>query len=259
MALLAGCAARATHPTAETRPAQPGLSNFEERWLTACREGGLVGTCPATLRRPYVYIDVVSQQAYRRSSCSELDPSAGAAMHAALGRERARLRACFSERDEGAWVEIKLAAKPESESSPGLDARSVSCVREVLEHALAGIDTANADAIVVGWRQNADHPEERGSLSKQGIREAIHSRIAEVRACYERALVVWPRLEGKVATKFIIDTDGSVAMVGTAETTFRNPALECCINSAVLGWRFDKPEGGGIVIVTYPFILEQVD
>ena len=37
----------------------------------------------------------------------------------------------------------------------------------------------------------------------------------------------------------------------------QNPALECCINNAVHGWRFPPPEGGGIVVVTYPFVLEQ--
>lgn len=35
-------------------------------------------------------------------------------------------------------------------------------------------------------------------------------------------------------------------------------ALECCINTAVHGFRFARPSGGGVVQVTYPFVLEQV-
>jgi hypothetical protein len=36
-----------------------------------------------------------------------------------------------------------------------------------------------------------------------------------------------------------------------------NPALECCINTALKGWQFAAPGNHGIVVVTYPFVLEQ--
>ena len=37
--------------------------------------------------------------------------------------------------------------------------------------------------------------------------------------------------------------------------TLDNPALECCINTAVRSWRFAPPEEGNIAIVTLPFVL----
>jgi outer membrane biosynthesis protein TonB len=70
---------------------------------------------------------------------------------------------------------------------------------------------------------------------------------------------VWPKLAGRTAAQFVIAPDGSVSIVHTAESSFDNPALECCINTAIRSWQFDRPAGGGVVVVTYPFILEQVD
>jgi hypothetical protein len=35
-----------------------------------------------------------------------------------------------------------------------------------------------------------------------------------------------------------------------------NPNVEQCIAQAVRRWEFPKPQGGGIVIVSYPFVLK---
>jgi hypothetical protein len=33
--------------------------------------------------------------------------------------------------------------------------------------------------------------------------------------------------------------------------------VESCINARVKSWQFPKPKGGGIVVVTYPFLFKQ--
>ena len=73
--------------------------------------------------------------------------------------------------------------------------------------------------------------------------------------CYDGALEVWPGLHGRHAPMVVIWFDGSVALARTQESTLDNPALECCINTAVRSWRFAPPTEGNIAIVTVPFVL----
>ena len=57
--------------------------------------------------------------------------------------------------------------------------------------------------------------------------------------------------------KFIISPTGQVQTAALAGSTMGNPKVEQCIVEAVRRWTFPSPEGGGIVVVTYPFLLEQ--
>jgi TonB family protein len=96
----------------------------------------------------------------------------------------------------------------------------------------------------------------KGSLSKEVIRRIVHRHINEVKFCYERELAKRPDLSGRVSIKFIISGSGSVQMAAVADSTIGAPVVENCIAEAVRRWSFPQPEGGGIVIVTYPFQLE---
>ena len=40
-------------------------------------------------------------------------------------------------------------------------------------------------------------------------------------------------------------------------TTTNTPELEKCIAGRVRTWVFPKPKGGGVVVVTYPFMFKQ--
>jgi len=95
----------------------------------------------------------------------------------------------------------------------------------------------------------------KGSLSKEVIRRIVHRHINEVKFCYERELSKRPDLSGRVAVKFIISGTGAVQMAAVASSTLGDPGVENCIAQAVRRWAFPQPEGGGIVIVTYPFQL----
>lgn len=97
----------------------------------------------------------------------------------------------------------------------------------------------------------------RGSLSKEVIRRIIGRHINEVKFCYEQELNQRPDLQGRVSVKFIISPTGAVQTAAKADSTMGNPKVDECIVQAVRRWVFPSPEGGGIVVVTYPFVLEQ--
>lgn len=95
----------------------------------------------------------------------------------------------------------------------------------------------------------------RGSLSKEVIRRVIRRHINEVKFCYEQQLNQRPDLEGRVTVRFIISPTGAVQNALVQQSTLGNQAVEGCIAAAVRRWTFPAPDGGGIVIVNYPFML----
>jgi len=98
----------------------------------------------------------------------------------------------------------------------------------------------------------------RGGLSKEVIRRVVHRHLAEVRHCYEQQLIERPDLQGRVSVKFIIVPSGEVRASVLAASTRGHPRVEQCVVDAVARWTFPQPEGGGMVVVTYPFVLQQV-
>ncbi len=96
-----------------------------------------------------------------------------------------------------------------------------------------------------------------GSLDKELIRKVIHANRGQIRYCYESQLNRFPKLNGKVAVKFIISPTGSVSTSSVAQSTIGNAELEACVAGRVRTWMFPKPKGGGVVIVTYPFLFAQ--
>jgi Ca-activated chloride channel family protein len=94
-----------------------------------------------------------------------------------------------------------------------------------------------------------------GALSKEVIRRVVRRHINEVRFCYEQQLQSDPSLQGRVVIKFVIDGKGDVVQAVVAESTFADTIIETCILHAVRRWKFPMPEGGGPVVVNYPFEL----
>jgi outer membrane biosynthesis protein TonB len=58
-----------------------------------------------------------------------------------------------------------------------------------------------------------------------------------------------------VTIQFTIAHTGIVAVSKVQKSTMGSPPVETCIARAVRRWKFPKPKGGGIVIVSYPFVL----
>ncbi len=95
----------------------------------------------------------------------------------------------------------------------------------------------------------------RGSLDKEIIRRIVRRHINEVRYCYEQALVTHPSLGGRLVVQFTIAPTGRVLASLLQSSTVGSPAVDACVVQAVKRWEFPQPEGGGLVMVSYPFQL----
>lgn len=104
-----------------------------------------------------------------------------------------------------------------------------------------------------------------GTLSKEYLQEQIQEIIPLVKQCYEQALLERPGTAGKLVVRFsivgdpelgglveqseIVDTEGGAADEG----------LSTCVRETMYALRLKAPEGGGRVVVTYPFIFRKSD
>ncbi|QSQ24753.1 adventurous gliding motility protein GltG [Pyxidicoccus parkwayensis] len=126
-----------------------------------------------------------------------------------------------------------------------------------------GTGTYGSGVGVLGGKQSVDvgitssDPEVMGSLDKELIRKVIQMNRGQIRYCYESLLNRFPKLGGKVSVKFVITATGSVASSSVAQSTAGNAELETCVAGRVRTWKFPEPKGGGVVVVTYPFIFKQ--
>lgn len=93
-----------------------------------------------------------------------------------------------------------------------------------------------------------------GGLSKEVIAKVIARHQNEIKYCYERELQKDPNLQGKVAVMFTIDGTGSVIEANVTEDTV-GKAVSGCMTQRIRRWKFPEPQGGGQVIVTYPWVF----
>ena len=94
-----------------------------------------------------------------------------------------------------------------------------------------------------------------GALDKSIIDRIVKKHLPQIRYCYQKELNKNPKLFGKIVVKFVISKEGAVSSASTKSSTMNNPIVEKCINSRFMRMRFPKPKGGGIVIVSYPFVF----
>jgi hypothetical protein len=94
-----------------------------------------------------------------------------------------------------------------------------------------------------------------GGLERSLIDEVVKRHMSSIRYCYQRELTKDPSLNGKIVIKFTIAKDGSVSASDVKSSTIGNGAVESCVKGRFLRMQFPEPKGGGIVIVSYPFIF----
>jgi TonB family protein len=94
-----------------------------------------------------------------------------------------------------------------------------------------------------------------GDLTQEIIRRIIRRHINEVKWCYEQELSHQPALAGKIDVQFTVAASGQVSMAAVQRSTIGNARVESCTVEAVRRWQFPKPLSGGVVIITYPFVL----
>lgn len=95
----------------------------------------------------------------------------------------------------------------------------------------------------------------QGSLSKEEIGRVIRRNLARFKYCYEKQLNSNPNLGGKISIYFTIAPTGSVARASVRETSMNDANVEACTVKVMNSLVFPKPRGGGIVVVTYPFVF----
>jgi hypothetical protein len=96
-----------------------------------------------------------------------------------------------------------------------------------------------------------------GTLDRADVDRVVRQHLREIKYCYQRQLQREPGLSGKVTVRFVIARDGSVSSATTKSSTLGSGAAETCINGRFLRMQFPEPKGGGIVIVTYPFVFAE--
>jgi TonB family protein len=95
----------------------------------------------------------------------------------------------------------------------------------------------------------------RGTLDKEIIRRTIRRHINEIKFCYEEELTRRPNLSGRIMVQFAIAGTGQVISSVLQSSTIGNARVENCAVQAVKRWPFPQPRGGGLVMVSYPFVL----
>lgn len=96
-----------------------------------------------------------------------------------------------------------------------------------------------------------------GALDPALIDGMIKRHLASFRFCYQRQLQSEPELSGKVTLQFVIAKDGSVSRSKVKSSSMGSAAVESCLSERMLRLRFPEPKGGGIVMVTYPFVFSR--
>lgn len=100
-----------------------------------------------------------------------------------------------------------------------------------------------------------------GTLDASYIQEALQEVTPLMKDCFEAALPAHPDLHGTVVLRFTISGDPDLAgMVADSavvedETNIDDKGLRECMQESMYAARFDPPEHGGDVVVTYPFTL----
>jgi hypothetical protein len=99
-------------------------------------------------------------------------------------------------------------------------------------------------------------PTVQGALDRNIIRRIVRAHINEIRFCYNAGLTRDPNLAGRVEINFVIGATGSVGAAVVQSSTLPDTSVGACMAAATKRWMFPQPDGGGVVVVTYPFVLD---
>lgn len=95
-----------------------------------------------------------------------------------------------------------------------------------------------------------------GDLDRSLIDDVIKGHMTTIRDCYQRELIAHDGvLGGKLVMKFTIAKDGAVSAADVKSSTLADPDVDTCMIDVFKSMQFPSPTGGGIVIVSYPFLF----
>jgi hypothetical protein len=99
----------------------------------------------------------------------------------------------------------------------------------------------------------------RGSLDKEIIRRIIRAHQNEIKYCYEQQLQKDHKLEGRLVLRLVID-NGKVVGSSIVDSQMENDAeIGACVAQAGRRFMFPAALGGGITIVSYPYVFRRAD
>jgi len=93
-----------------------------------------------------------------------------------------------------------------------------------------------------------------GRLPPEVIQRIVRQNFGRFKFCYTEGLRNNPSLQGRVATKFVINRDGSVLTTQDSGSDLPDQSVVQCVVRAFSNLSFPQPEGG-IVTVVYPLLL----
>jgi TonB family protein len=95
-----------------------------------------------------------------------------------------------------------------------------------------------------------------GALGREEIGRVIRAHLSRFKFCYERELSANRGLSGKISVHFTIAPTGAVASAKVRESSMSHAVVESCVLRVMQSLQFPAPRGGGVVLVTYPFIFQ---
>lgn len=98
-------------------------------------------------------------------------------------------------------------------------------------------------------------PQVVGGLDKKEIARVIRRNRGAVQHCYEKALQSRSDIEGKVVMEFVIAHAGRVIASKVLESTVGDASVGACLSARIEGFQFPAVQGGGVVVVRYPFLF----
>ncbi len=96
-----------------------------------------------------------------------------------------------------------------------------------------------------------------GGLDKDAVRKALMAYRRDIRTCYDRALMLKPKIGGRITYKWRIHPDGHVEWINTTTNSTESPHLEACVQTVIHGIKFPKAGNGKPTIVIYPFQFQR--
>jgi TonB family protein len=92
-------------------------------------------------------------------------------------------------------------------------------------------------------------------LSMELVGDHMARRWSNFKYCYSRQLDRDPNMWGKVTVNFTIGKNGRVGEAQVITSSLNNVNVEECVLRTIRRIIFPRPQGGGEVIVTYPFLF----
>lgn len=92
-----------------------------------------------------------------------------------------------------------------------------------------------------------------GYVDPKGVRTTVRAHASEVQACYDRAHMEKPDLNGVITVGATVGPSGEVVSANITNATVRSPRLESCLLGAFRSWRFPAPAGGVNGSISYNF------